>query len=100
VLGVAYVVIREALANAAKHAAAGTVTVSVDATSERVRVEVGDTGKGFEPAPGPLAPRRRNFGLDMIRKRVAEVRGTISVDSAPGRGTRVVAELPLGDGQR
>jgi signal transduction histidine kinase len=100
VQGVAYVVIREALANAAKHAAAGAVAVSVVATGTDVTVEVGDTGKGFDQEAGPSGEARRNFGLEMIRKRVAEVGGTISVHSAPGRGTRVVAQLPVREGER
>src|SRR5919198_4004000 len=100
VQGVAYVVIREALANAAKHAAASAVTISVSATDQHVTVEVGDTGKGFDPTAGQSGVARRNFGLEMNRKRVAEVGGTISVHSAPGRGTRVVAQLPVREGER
>jgi len=99
-LGVAYVVIREALTNAAKHAAARNVSVSVSATRTELTVEVGDTGRGFSTEAGPGSGQRRNFGLDMIRKRVAEVGGTLSVDSSPGRGARVVAHLPVGEGER
>jgi signal transduction histidine kinase len=99
-LGVAYVVIREALANAAKHAAARAVTVSVNAAPQHLTVEVGDTGRGFDPQAGPTGADRRNFGLEMVRKRVAEAGGTVTVHSAPGQGTRVVAQLPVGEGKR
>ena len=99
-LGTAYVVIREALVNAAKHAHAGTVTVSVEASPGVLTVEVGDTGRGFDPDSGAIGEPRRNFGLEMIRKRVAEVGGTLSVQSAPGKGTRVSARLPVRERER
>ena len=99
-LGAAYVVIREALANAAKHAGARRVTVSINATNDELTVEVGDTGKGFR-TDGPASDGGgRHFGLDMIRKRVAEVGGTLDVSSSPGKGTHVVARLPVGEGER
>jgi signal transduction histidine kinase len=93
-LGVAYVVIREALANAAKHAAGTNVTVSLSATSHELRVTVGDAGRGFTRAEEEAARQAHHFGLDMLRRRVREVGGTLTVDSRPGRGTRVIAKLP------
>jgi signal transduction histidine kinase len=99
-LGAAYVVIREAMANAAKHAGARRVTVSISATSEELTVEVGDTGRGFSPEAGPAGGPGQHFGLEMINKRVAEVGGTLDISSAPGKGTRVVAHLPIGEGER
>ena len=99
ILGVSYVVIREALANAAKHAAAKNVRVTITATAKELTVEVGDTGKGFSVGSGP-AGVSRSFGLDMMNKRVTEVGGTVSVESTPGQGTRVVAHLPVGEEKR
>jgi signal transduction histidine kinase len=100
ILGAAYVVIREALANAAKHASAKDVRVTISAAPKELTVEVGDTGKGFDAGGGPVRGASRSFGLDMMNKRVAEVGGTVSVESTPGRGTRVVAHLPVGEGER
>jgi two-component system sensor histidine kinase DegS len=94
-LGAAYVVIREALANAAKHASARSVTVWVGATTEELVVEVEDTGRGFRASQKPGAAEPRHFGLEMMKKRVAEVGGTLDVQSQPGRGTQVVARLPI-----
>jgi signal transduction histidine kinase len=94
-LGAAYVVIREALANAAKHASARSVTVWVSATAEEMVVEVEDTGRGFTASQGARASERHHFGLEMMKKRVAEVGGTLDVQSQPGRGTQVVARLPI-----
>jgi signal transduction histidine kinase len=88
-------VVREALANAAKHADARNVSVWVGAAGDELTVEVADTGRGFN-AEGRRADREgRHFGLEMMRKRVAEVGGSLEVDSAPGRGTRVTARLPI-----
>ncbi len=101
VLAAAYVVIRESLANAAKHASPTSVNVNVRTTSDEVIVEVGDTGRGFSAIDAPSRARTRgHFGLDMMSRRVAEVGGSLDVQSTPGQGTRVVARLPVRGGQR
>ena len=94
-LGAAYVVIRESLANAAKHAAAGNVSVWVNATEDELTVEVTDTGRGFNAGGSRTDREARHFGLEMMRQRVIESGGSLDVDSAPGRGTRVTARLPI-----
>lgn len=93
VLDAASSVIREGLANAAKHAAARDVRVRVQASRRAVEVSVEDGGRGFQPAGTGL--HAGHLGLEMMRRRVAEVNGTLDVESAPGRGTRVVARLPV-----
>lgn len=93
VLGAAYVVIREALANAAKHASAASVTVCIAATPEALTIEVKDSGRGFTPTAG--AGGRRHFGIEMMKRRVAEVYGTLEIQSDRGEGTRVTARLPV-----
>jgi signal transduction histidine kinase len=86
-------VIREGVANAAKHSASKDVEVRVHATPEGMEVRVEDGGRGFKP--GGTEVRKGHLGLDMLRRRVAEVRGTLDIESSPGRGTRVVARLPV-----
>jgi signal transduction histidine kinase len=93
VLEVASSVIREGVANAAKHSASNEVAVRVQATPQGVEVQVEDQGRGFQASSGEL--RDGHLGLEMMRRRVAEVRGTLDIESAPGRGTRVVARLPV-----
>src|SRR5439155_23724141 len=93
-LGAAYVVIREGLANAAKHAGASTVSVWVNAVPDEVTVEVADTGRGFSSAAADEGPGT-HFGLGMMNRRVAEVGGSLDVQSTPGKGTKVVARLPV-----
>jgi signal transduction histidine kinase len=92
VLDAASSVIREGIANAAKHADAGEVAVRVLASDRSVEVSVEDHGRGFESSQEQR--EHGHLGLDMLRRRVAEVHGTLDVHSAPGKGTRVVARLP------
>ncbi len=85
----AYYVVSEALANVAKYAGASRVTVTVGRCERGVRVEVADDGTG-----GALA--RRGSGLEGLADRVAALDGRLVVDSPPGQGTRVTAEIPCG----
>jgi signal transduction histidine kinase len=94
-LGAAYVVIREGLANAAKHAGAGRVSVWVNAVPDELTVEVADTGRGFTANATPNEGPGHHFGLGMMNRRVTEAGGTLDVQSAPGKGTKLVARLPV-----
>ena len=83
----AYFVASEALANAAKHARASEVRVSAERLNGHLVVSVRDNGRGGAvPSDGS--------GLAGMGDRVAALGGTLSVDSPPGRGTVVTAELP------
>jgi signal transduction histidine kinase len=92
VLEAASSVIREGIANAAKHGGGRDVAVRVLASDRSVEVSVEDHGRGFESSQHE--PAAGHLGLDMLRRRVADVHGTLDVRSAPGKGTRVVARLP------
>jgi signal transduction histidine kinase len=92
VLEAASSVIREGIANAAKHSDGREVDVRVLASDRSVEVSVEDHGRGFESSQHE--PAAGHLGLDMLRRRVADVHGTLDVRSAPGKGTRVVARLP------
>jgi signal transduction histidine kinase len=94
-LSVAYVVIREALANAAKHASGTKVTVTLSASDEQLVVTVGDGGRGFTRSEEEVAREQHHVGLDMLRRRVAEVGGELRVESRQGKGTRIIASLPI-----
>jgi signal transduction histidine kinase len=97
ILSVAYVVIREGLANAAKHAGGRGVRVELAASDDDLTVAVSDRGRGFSGSDEVAARQAHHFGLQMLRKRVADVGGTLSVDSRPGSGTRVIAQLPYAE---
>jgi len=83
----------EALANAVKHAHATRVEVILDFTSKEVQLHIRDDGCGFEPA-GWEVSKRGHFGLLGIKERVASVFGILSIDSAPGRGARLLVTIP------
>ncbi|MER5227387.1 histidine kinase [Streptomyces flaveus] len=86
------------LANACEHARAAHVWVTLDRRDAgAVTVEVWDNGVGFDAAsPGRGASvDGRGFGLAAGRERLAAYGGTLTVDSAPGRGTRMRATLPV-----
>jgi len=84
----AYYVVAEALANVAKYAQATTATVRVRTERERLRVEVGDDGIGGADASA-------GSGLRGLDDRVQAVGGSLRVTSRPGKGTRILAELPV-----
>src|SRR5262245_33635058 len=84
----------EALANVVKHAQATRVETVLDFTSNEVQLQVRDNGRGFEPK-SLRASKRGHFGLLGIKERVASLFGVLSVDSAPGRGTRLLLTIPI-----
>jgi signal transduction histidine kinase len=93
VLESASAVIRESVANAAKHSGSREVHVSVTAGGGGLEVLVEDHGRGFQPDRTGL--HDGHLGLEMMRRRVAEQGGRLDVESSPGHGTRVVARLPV-----
>ncbi|GHF25358.1 two-component sensor histidine kinase [Streptomyces mashuensis] len=85
---------QEALANVARHARAGHAAVTLAYLDGQVTLDVYDDGVGFDPgAPGPAG--RPTFGLHGMRERIAELGGTLTVESAPGEGTAIAASLPV-----
>ena len=94
-----YRIMQEALSNVARHAAATTVSVWLRRRQGAVALIVDDDGCGFdsEEPPGP-ATAARGLGIHTMRERAAVLKGTFAIDAAPGRGTRVEVEIPLGRG--
>jgi signal transduction histidine kinase len=85
----AYFVCSEALTNVAKYAHASHVAIRITADQERLLVEVADDGVGD-------ARTSAGSGLRGLRDRVESLGGRFGVDSPPGQGTRLLADLPLG----
>ena len=85
-------VIQEALTNVRKHSGARSTTVRIGETDSATTFVVEDDGHGFDPA-GALV-ERDGFGLFAMRERMELLNGSLTIDSAPGRGTRVVACVP------
>jgi two-component system, NarL family, sensor histidine kinase DegS len=92
---VIYRVAQAALANVAQHAQATRVRVSLQRLEAVVRTEIADDGQGFDLEHVLLARGRKRLGLIEMRERVEMVGGHFSVESAPGRGTTVRAEVPF-----
>jgi two-component system NarL family sensor kinase len=86
---------QEALRNAATHAAAGQVTVTLAAADGHASLEVADDGRGFDPAVLEDRPGEGHFGMRLVRDLVRDAGGELVVDSAPGEGTRVRVEVPV-----
>lgn len=92
----AFRIVQEAVSNAARHAKPSRVGVRVGVREGRLHLEVEDDGVGFDVME--VAARARSgeaVGLEGMRERAEIAGGTFRVDSVPGRGTRVVAEIPL-----
>jgi signal transduction histidine kinase len=82
---VLYRIAREALTNVAKHAAATQAQLTLRQDGRQLRLRVADNGRGFDPAADP----GEHLGLRLIRDLGESAGGTLTIDSAPGRGTVV-----------
>ena len=87
-----YRIAQEALRNIARHAKASTVQLSLALKEGGVRLAVSDNGTGF--APG-LQPQRPSLGHASMRERIRLLGGQLDIQSTPGRGTTVVAWVPI-----
>ena len=86
-------ILRELLANACSHSGSTTVCLKVARSKDRLRLEVKDQGIGFDPKN----VRGRAFGLQEVQQRARLLDGDVVVDSAPGKGARVVVTFPIDD---
>jgi two-component system sensor histidine kinase DegS len=86
-------IVQEALMNVAKHAHANHAQVTIEMDSDSVSVTVEDDGSGFNADDSTLNdPKFR--GISTMNQRVEMFGGQFTLDSEPGRGTRVVVNLP------
>lgn len=86
-----YRVVQEGLTNCARHAQAKSVRVSLQDREDHLAIRVEDDGVGFNPHGDVVY----GLGLLGMSERVRELCGKISIDSQPGRGTRIAVTLPL-----
>ena len=84
-----YRLVQEALSNAATHASAKNAGVTVVQGPDKITVEVSDDGDGFDPG------RKRGMGILGMEERVRRLGGALAIQSAPGKGATITAELPL-----
>jgi NarL family two-component system sensor histidine kinase LiaS len=88
-------VMQETLSNIARHSEAGQVQIELRWAEEQVSMTITDDGIGFEveSADG------KGIGLRSMRERVEALGGSLQVESSPGQGSRLIAELPAGKGE-
>jgi len=92
---VLYRIAQEALSNVARHAKANRVDVTIREIQEAVRMEITDDGRSFDVERVLHAKGNERLGLLGMRERIEMVGGTFGIQSAPGQGTTVRAEIPL-----
>jgi PAS domain S-box-containing protein len=81
---------KEAISNSLRHANARRRTVTFHRHRNKLRLDVTDNGSGFRPSRS-----RRGLGLSNMRTRAKKLGARLTIDSAPGQGTRIVLDLPL-----
>ncbi len=94
----AYRIVQEALTNVTRHSKAKRVDVTLTIDAERVQVRIEDDGVGFDPAATDRQKTREvgiGLGVMSMVERANLLRGTVTIESAPGRGTTVIGEIPL-----
>ena len=92
---VLYRINQEALANIAQHANASHVKVNIRKIDNTVHMEICDNGKSFDLEQTLNATKNKRLGLLGMRERVEMVGGTFKIESAPGQGTTVHAQIPF-----
>lgn len=93
-----YRMVQEALSNVNKHAEAKNISINLAITDESIQLSISDDGRGFDPEE--LKKRKFDklkggFGLEGIGERTELVRGSMKIDSAPGKGTTLTINIPL-----
>jgi PAS domain S-box-containing protein len=86
-----YRITQEALHNVARHSHAREASVRLSYDGTDICLEISDAGIGFEPH----SSRHTGLGVVSMRERVGVLNGKLAIYTAPGRGTRIVARLPL-----
>jgi PAS domain S-box-containing protein len=91
-------IVQEALTNVHRHSGSHDAIIRVARSDAGVRVEIEDHGKGMPVLSGPAGEKDVQLGVGTagMRERVAQLRGTFEIKSAPAKGTVVSAILPVG----
>jgi len=84
--------LQELLGNTSRHSQASLVKVQFDIAETQVKLIVNDNGKGFDPGE---AMQNAKLGLNLIKERVELLGGSISIDSTPGKGSKITLSFPV-----
>ena len=89
--GTIYRIVQEAIANVKRHSRSDSARIRLIQTEGQIQVEICDWGVGFDTG----SIREKRLGLRGIRERARLLRGRASIESSPGKGTRIFVELPV-----
>ena len=89
-----YRIILELINNIVKHAEAGKVSIQLIKYPHYINLVIEDNGRGFNYSKA--TEEKKGIGLGNILSRVEYLKGTIDIDSSPGKGTTVIIEIPSG----
>jgi signal transduction histidine kinase len=83
--------LQESLSNVARHAEADSVGLSLSMAPDKVTLTVADDGRGFEP--DAVSPN--SLGMASMQQRLSEINGTLTIESTPEAGAKIVAKVQL-----
>lgn len=86
-----YFTLREGVLNAVRHARASEIRLSLGSDTTGYHAQLSDNGVGFIPA---ATEGGNHYGLKGMKERIATLRGTLDLDSAPGAGTKITIAIP------
>jgi ligand-binding sensor domain-containing protein/signal transduction histidine kinase len=86
-----YLVVKEALTNAVRHAGCHSVTIAINTAGHLLQIEIADDGDGFDPQDAG-----EGHGLQNMRRRLSELGGQVSIEACNGNGTHLKIAMPLG----
>ncbi len=90
-----YRIVQEALTNATKHANASLVSIQVRRLGRVLSCSIQDDGTGFDVRAVQSDRKRSGLGLIGMQERLNAIGGRLSIDSAPGRGTKLLIQVPM-----
>jgi two-component system CheB/CheR fusion protein len=88
-------VAQEALTNVVRHAHATQISLNISKLPRAIQMEINDNGRSFQVEKVLLAKNQKRLGLIGMKERIEMIGGTLVIESAPGRGTTVRAEIPF-----
>lgn len=90
-----YRIVQEALTNTTKHAKASRVSIQIRRIDQALCCSIEDDGAGFDVQAVRSDRGKRGLGLIGMQERLNAIGGTLSIDSAPGRGTKLLVRVPM-----
>jgi signal transduction histidine kinase len=88
-----FLAVKEAVNNVLRHAGASEIRLEITLSGDAARIVVADNGRGLDVANPPSGST--HDGLRNMRQRMIDISGTFEIESAGGKGTRVILEYPL-----